>query len=344
MTIPGIDRVRRTARRVTNMFVSRAMILLYHRVAELPQDPQLLCVSPSHFIEHLQVIRRWGRTIQLGKLDQVLQGVDRRRHMIIVTFDDGYADNFYNAKPLLERYDVPATVFVATGYLRSKREFWYDELEKIFLHTGPLPDTLRLKINERYYEWELGSDANGGESFSDWNVSRKDDPTVRHCIYRTVFQILHPLPDTERQKILEYLAAWAGMDTASRATHRTLLPQELIRLADGGLVEIGSHTVSHPVLSALPVAQQVDEIARSKACLEEMLGHRVASFAYPFGGRSHYTQETVGVVRDAGFDWACSNFAGMVRPNTDRWQLPRFLVRDWDGQEFAHRLSQWFRS
>src|SRR5947209_14606396 len=156
MTIPGIDRVRRTARRVTNMFVCRAMILLYHRVAELPQDPQLLCVSPSHFIEHLQVIRRWGRTIQLGKLDQALQGVDRRRHMIIVTFDDGYADNLYNAKPLLERYDVPATTLIATGYMGCDREFWWDELERLFLQLGKLSETLCLNVNGSSYQWELG--------------------------------------------------------------------------------------------------------------------------------------------------------------------------------------------
>jgi peptidoglycan/xylan/chitin deacetylase (PgdA/CDA1 family) len=347
MNIRGIERLQRMARRVMNLFVPQAIILLYHRVIDLPSDPQLLCVSPRHFAEHLRVLQRCGRTIQVKALGEALQSRNRGDYAIIVTFDDGYADNLYNAKPLLERYDVPATVFVTTGYLGSKREFWYDDLERILLHTGPLPETLGLKVNDRCYEWELGSSECNQEadrSHHQWNVSRKDNPTLRHRLYRSLFEILHPLPDGKRQEVLNYLAGWAGMDTMHRPTHRTLLPEEVVQLADGGLVEIGSHTVSHPVLSTLPGNAQMDEISPSKARLEEILGHRVMSFAYPFGGRSHYTQETVGVVRDAGFDWACSNFAGMVRPDTDRWQLPRFLVRDWDGQEFAHRLSQWFRS
>jgi peptidoglycan/xylan/chitin deacetylase (PgdA/CDA1 family) len=117
----------------------------------------------------------------------------------------------------------------------------------------------------------------------------------------------------------------------------------MIRLADGGLIEIGSHTLSHPVLAALPVAAQIDEISGSKARLEQLLGHPVTSFAYPFGGRSHYTDQTVAAVREAGFEWACSNFAGMVWPSTDRWQLPRLLVRDWDGDQFARNLEGWIR-
>lgn len=178
-------------------------------------------------------------------------------------------------------------------------------------------------------------------NYREWNVARKDNPTARHNLYRSLFEVLHPLPDGERQEVLNYLAAWAGMDTIHRPSHRTLLPEELVRLAAGGLVEIGSHTVSHPVLSTLPLVNQKDEISQSKHHLEAILGHPIVSFAYPFGGRSHYTAQTVAIVRDAGFKWACSNFAGVVRPGTDRWQLPRFLVRDWDGDQFVHQLEGW---
>jgi len=341
----GIGRLRRTARRVTNMFVPHAIILLYHRVSELPLDPQLLCVTPQHFAEHLEVIRDCGRTIQVKALGEALQHRSSGRCSVVVTFDDGYADNLYNAKPLLERFDIPATVFVTTGYVGSKREFWYDDLERILLHAGPLPETLRLKLSDHWYQWELGAQVACGEAGDagtrEWNVSRKENPTVRHGLYRSLFQILQPLPDTERQKILKKLASWAGMDTIHRRTHRTLTPQEVIGLADGGLVEIGSHTVTHPVLSALPLIAQRAEMDGSKACLEEILGRPVASFAYPFGGRSHYTEQTVAAVREAGFERACSNFAGTVRRGTDRWQLPRFLVRDWDGGEFARNLEDW---
>jgi peptidoglycan/xylan/chitin deacetylase (PgdA/CDA1 family) len=324
------------------MFLSRAIILLYHRVAEVTSDPQLLCVSRRNFAEHLEIIRKRGRAVQVKALGRALNNGDRGQCVVIVSFDDGYADNLHNAKPLLERHDVPATVFVTTGYLGSDREFWYDDLERILLRTGHLPKTLQLRINNDCYQWELGSAARCDEgAHRDWNMSRKDNPTLRHGVYRSLFQILQPLPDPERQKVMDDLTAWAGMDTVGRSTHRTLLPGELAQLADGGLIEIGSHTVSHPVLAALHPDAQMNEISRSKAHLEEILGYTVTSFAYPFGGRSHYTQQTVSAVREAGFDWACSNFGGLVYPDTDRWQLPRFIVRDWDGDQFARALEGW---
>ena len=347
MTVRGIGRLRQIARRVTNTFVPRAIILLYHRVVELPSDPQLLCVTPRNFADHLEIIRKRGLAVQVKGLGQTLYNRNRGQRAVIVSFDDGYADNLYYAKPLLQRYDVPATVFVTSGYLGAKREFWYDDLERLLLHNGHLPETLFLRINDRCYQRDLGSAAAGNDlsrNHSGWSMAHKDDPTPRHSLYRSLFQILQPLPDQERQHIIDDLAAWAGRDSIQRPTHRTLLPEELTRLADGGLVEIGAHTVSHPVLSALPADAQAHEISRSKTRLEEILGHTVASFAYPFGARSHYTEQTVAAVRAAGFEWACSNFGGIVGPATDRFQLPRFLVRDWDGDEFDRRLGDWLFS
>ena len=348
MKVRGIGRLRGIARRVTNAFVPRAIILLYHRVIDLRSDPQLLSVSPKHFAEHLELMRERGRTIQVKALGEALRYENGGRCFLIVSFDDGYADNLYNAKPLLERYDIPATVFVSTGYLGSKREFWYDGLERILLHAGPLPERLRLSVNDRLYRWELGPAIVGHErvhrNSRDWNVCRKDDPTTRHSLYRLLCQILQPLPDGERQKVVDDLAVWAGVDATHRRTHRTLCPEEIIRLADGGLVEIGSHTVSHPMLSQLPLAAQMDEISQSKSRLEEILRHTIKSFAYPFGGSAHYTNETAAAVREAGFEWACSNFAGIVHPGTDHWQLPRFVVRDWDGVQFARALEGWINA
>ena len=112
-------------------------------------------------------------------------------------------------------------------------------------------------------------------------------------------------------------------------------------LAQGGLIEIGAHTVTHSVLAALTPSSQREEIKESKRFLEELLGRKVASFAYPYGRRCDYSEQSVALVREAGFAHACSNFAGVVGRNSDLFQLPRVQVRDWDGDEFAGRLSAW---
>ena len=347
MRVPGLGRLRWGMRSVTtNLFVPRAIMLLYHRVTELESDPQLLSVSRKHFAEHLEVVRKVGEPTRLIALDESFDG-KAGRPRVVLTFDDGYADNLHHAKPLLERYDVPATVFVASNYVKVQNEFWQDELDKIFLQPGEVPRTLQFDINGRSYDFELGKSSRYDQQTYDkhrnWSVSRKDDPTARHGVYRALFDLLFPLSVQERQKQLNHLLAWAGMGSAARPTHRPLSRSEVIQLAAGGLVEVGSHTVNHPVLSRIPQREQAVEISGSKAHLEEILGSPVTSFAYPYGGRTHYTDETVAAVRDAGFKRACSNFSGIVRRRTDPWQLPRFLVRDWPGDEFMARLRGWLR-
>jgi len=263
---------------------------------------------------------------------------------VVVTFDDGYADNFHKAKPILERYDVPATYFITIGAIGNEREFWWDELDKMLLQSGTLPVELRLNINGRAYSWELGEAAYYSEAelqlHRSWRT-QEDAPSARHSLYRALWQILHSLTTDERQKVLDELLMWAGIKSVSRASHRTLSLDEMAALAQGGLIEIGAHTVNHPSLSALPAASQRDEIRQSKNRLEEILGRPVTSFAYPFGKRGDYTSETVDIVQEVGFTCACSNIAGAVGRATDRYQLPRIYVQDCDGDKFAKLLSKW---
>jgi peptidoglycan/xylan/chitin deacetylase (PgdA/CDA1 family) len=133
--------MRRLRTRLTGRW---GMILLYHRVCESPLDPWQLSVTPRHFAQHLEVIRRKWRPMPLGPLVRALREGQRLERAVAVTFDDGYADNLLAAKPLLERYDIPATVFVATGCLEGGWGFWWDELESLLLRAGELPPTLDL--------------------------------------------------------------------------------------------------------------------------------------------------------------------------------------------------------
>src|SRR5690242_345176 len=129
----GAHRARRLARRIQRYirhpFSTPALVLMYHRVVALASDPQLLGVSPGNFAEQLEVLRKTARPIPLAHMVESLRKGQPAQRSVVLTLDDGYADNHVNARPLLERYEVPATVFVTAGHLSSDRELWWDELD-----------------------------------------------------------------------------------------------------------------------------------------------------------------------------------------------------------------------
>jgi len=323
MRIRGLGRLRVVAGKIQNRLSPGTLILLYHRVAELPLDPLLLSVTPSHFEEHLQVLARITKPLSLRTLVRSLQANEVTPHGVVVTFDDGAADNLHNAKPLLERYNIPATVFVATEYSKGEREFWWDELERLLLASPELPESLHLELNGTSVNWSA-------------NDSREQ-------LYQQLGDSLRLLPSAKRFDILRKLQQWSGRGATPRSTHRALSHDEIRQLAGGGLVEIGAHTVTHPVLSAIPRAQQQQEISESKTQLEQILNQPVVSFAYPYGTRDDYTRDSVELVKQTNFSCACSNFKGVVQPRTSLYELPRFVVRDWNGEEFERHLRGWFR-
>lgn len=312
---------------------------MYHRVAELTLDPHSLSVTPQHFAEHLEVLRKYSRPTGLKQLSRMLrEGRPPRRH-VVITFDDGYTDNLYNARPLLERFDIPATVFVTTGHINNEQEFMWDELERLLLLPGRLPEVLSLKIHGSVRDWRLGGAMNYSaqdlQRDRGWTVTQSDDPSPRHALYRSLHPMLKPLPHAEQLEVLDQLRALAGVEAAGRETHRTMTTEEVLHLAGGGLIEVGSHTVTHPVLSEIPAALQREEIRRSKSQLEEILGHAVESFAYPFGC---YTDETARLVEEAGYGCACTTVPDIVWSGSRLYHLPRIDVGDWNGDEFAARV------
>jgi peptidoglycan/xylan/chitin deacetylase (PgdA/CDA1 family) len=346
MRIRGMGRLRRVGSWIGNRLGSRALILLYHRVVDSESpDPFLLSVTPQRFAEQIAILRERGPLMTLHQLSQALRDGKLTRRASVITFDDGYANNAYCAKPLLERYDVPATVFVTTGYVDRNREFWWDELERLLLQPGKLPETLELRVNGTRSHWELGDAAvykeNDYSRQRSWSV-QQEEPGPRQRLYRSLYQLLRPLADNYRRELLDTLASWAGHQTSIRRTHRALSTHEVVELARGDLVEIGAHTVTHPALAELSLAAQRIEIQESKKRLEEILGHTVMSFAYPFGSRRHYTPETAAIVQELGFSSACAGFPGLVGPGSDCFQLPRCVMRNWNGDDFAKRLGEWY--
>jgi peptidoglycan/xylan/chitin deacetylase (PgdA/CDA1 family) len=321
------------------------LILLYHRVAPVSADPWALNVTPSHFAEHLKVLSGSGANIvPLSRIAQAIRENDQeflkpRRgtpRPIALTFDDGYADNLYQAKPLLEQYDAPATVFVATDNVNSGAPFWIDTLEKVFLGKHPLPEELDLSVSGRRFLRKLGTETAPTGSWRAWERPR----TTREALYVELYETLVRFPDAERRTATTALWEWAGLDESTlQKEQHPLTAAEVKQLAAGELVDIGAHTVTHPCLAARTLTEQREEINRGRAEITALTGRVPTAFAYPYGRPAlDYTPDTVALVREAGFDCACSNFSGPTSKGSAAYELPRIQVQDWNGTEFACRL------
>ena len=344
---PYLHRLERRFRRIRNKFVATDIILLYHRVSNVSHDPQLMCVAPDRFDQHMAVVRERATPISLENLSHSLRTNRVPPRRVVVTFDDGYADNLINAKPVLEKYNVPTTVFIPAGNIGQKRGFSWDVLEKIFLYPGSLPEKLAITAEGQSFAWNLGGMAVYCDDqflqYKDWHVEKQFNPTLRHTLYCLLCELLRSLDIAERDRLTNELIVWSGLGSSARSTAPIMSEDEIRKLIDGDLIRVGAHTVMHPLLAGIPEDSQRKEIQSGRNILESIVGHPVTSFAYPYGGRSQYSRQTVRFVQQAGFSCACSNYPGVVWNNSNPFELPRHVVRNWNGDEFARRLEEWFR-
>jgi peptidoglycan/xylan/chitin deacetylase (PgdA/CDA1 family) len=323
-----------------------AIVLMYHRVADLASDPQRLAVGLEHFDQQMDILSRSYTVLTAGRLAESLA---RRRRIpersVVVTFDDGYADTLLGAKPILSSHSVPATLFVSSDYLGGDTEFWWDEVERIALGPGHLPARLELEAGDARFRRDLETGSPSGEagvrSPVAWDVTM-EPVTERQRLYLALREFILPLSPAERASALESLRAQCGTGEAVRSSHRPLTEDELRELAAGDLVEIGAHTRSHALLASRTPDEQRDEIAGGKAALERVCGCGVRLLSYPYGDAGSFTEASMAIARDAGFLGAFSTRFGVVLPWTDRLRIPRCPTEDVGAPEFARRLEAWF--
>jgi peptidoglycan/xylan/chitin deacetylase (PgdA/CDA1 family) len=156
-----------------------------------------------------------------------------------------------------------------------------------------------------------------------------------------IHQILQPLKPSDRNQAITELFAQADVDPMGRPDYRPLTTDELIQLAQSDLVDIGVHTVTHPLLSVMSQDDQSAEIVGSRQKLEAILGISVETFSYPYG---NFTPETVEIVEAAGFEGALTTEENVVEVGKNFFRLGRFGVGDWNGDRFKHKLDEFFRS
>jgi peptidoglycan/xylan/chitin deacetylase (PgdA/CDA1 family) len=323
MRFPGLKAFKRSGRQLRARFSDHALILGYHRIAKVAYDPYRICVSPQEFESQLEIIKRYTHPISLSELvGNIQRGVILKR-AVVLTFDDGYADFFHQARPLLEQYDIPAAVFVVAGCLGQV--FWWDRLQNLmdqFEYNSEVFISLSRDVR-----WNSKSQLVKGNLPSNY----------RSKTIFAIYRYLKDLHSEEREKVMGDIEALVG--TGARKSEKlplTMTAAELKELAAGGLVEVGSHSLSHPWISRMSVEDQQLEIRQSKFMLEDIVGKKVKLFSYPNGSLS---KETPRLVQQAGYTAACISAPAVVHKRSNLFQLPRFWSQNLEEIEFKRWLT-----
>ena len=300
----------------------RLSTLIFHRVLAEPDPLFPQEVDRPRFDLICGWIRHWFNVLPLDEAAARLKERTLPPRAMAITFDDGYEDNASVALPVLQRHGLPATFFVATGFLDGGR-MWNDTVIEAIRRTAKA--TLDLR------------DVSAG-SFGSYDVATAEAKrsAIGHILLKAKY-----LPPAERQAFGETLARLAG---ATLPTNLMMSTRQVRLLADSGM-QVGAHTVSHPILARLGDEQAYAEIERSKSFLEERLDKPVTLFAYPNGKPGiDYGPAAVAGARTAGFAAAMSTAWGAAGPDSEIFQLPRFTPWDRSRLRFGARLLANLRS
>jgi peptidoglycan/xylan/chitin deacetylase (PgdA/CDA1 family) len=321
-----------------------ALVLMYHRVAEPDTDIWDLAVSPAHFEQQLRVLQQLGTVIPATELAERLQSQTLKRRSIVITFDDGYLDNYLTASPLLARYQLPATFFIVSGQVGLTQEFWWDELVSLLLLTEHLPAAFSLALpGEASFTADLRAEQHLTpklrQQHQHWRANEETPPTQRAALYYQLWEYIKPLPAPAQQQVLQQLRTWAGQLAGARPAFQSVSLPQLRELSTNPLFTIGAHTVTHPALACHPAAVQTHELAAGRQALHETIGLPINLVAYPYGSHS---SETAIIAAQLGFKAAFTTKAQAVTPTTAVHRMGRFQVNNWNGAEFKRCLNQWF--
>lgn len=317
-------------------------MLLYHRVAEPHSDIWDLAVEPARFEQQLHILKNIGNVTTANELADRLIKQTLHRRSIVITFDDGYVDNYLAAKPLLEQYKLPATFFIASGNLGQHKEFWSDELDYYILFAEQVPPVFSRTINGQLvtinldYEQRLTEDLI--QKHRQWKAYKEAPPSRRAAMYYKLWELLKPLPYAEQQRELHHIREWAGLPLGSRPEYHSMSLEQVRELSANSLFTMGAHTVTHPALANHAPAFQRQEMLASQQALTQMSSREVSLLAYPYG---NHTQETTLIAADTGFKAAFTTAEQVITHRTDPYQMGRFQVANWNGKEFLRRLQQW---
>jgi len=277
----------------------QAGILIYHRVSPAKNDWYPPPINPTLFEREIEY---FCRTYEIITLDNLARCLQNRKSLpekaIVITFDDGNKDNYLCAYPILKKYHAPATIFLSTGSIGTNNPFWWNKVDYT-IRNAPL---VELTLNE-IGTYSLKSIENRSKSaFS-------------------IIEKLSELDEKQKNLIIDNLISISGINIPANLSKERILSWNDVQEMSSENISFGAHSVTHPILTRIPLEQARWEIIQSKKDIEEKTGRAVTAFAYPNG---IYNNEVINIVKENAFNCAVIvNPGKLINSKTDPYQLNR---------------------
>ena len=265
-----------------------AAVIMYHGVCSRSDMPEEINfhVTPEEFERHMRLLKSRYPVISLDELVERLAQGRDLGKSVVLTFDDGYQNNALHVAPVLRRYHLPGTIFLTTAFIGSPN--W-------------------LPLNELYALWAAGK------------IPSAEVGGLRERIRLSPASSTAALVEDIRQRSQQ-------LDRAVFAESFAMLSWDEVRELDGAEITFGSHTQTHCSMAAEPMPVRSRELKESREIMERELGHKVSTFAYPYGRPPYINHDTKALIQEAGYSCALLTESALVTPQTDPYRISRICL------------------
>ena len=292
-------------------------VLNYHRIDD-PYAPEFhtlrinVSATQEDFAQQMDFVGKNYNVVNCKRLVSFINGeTELPPNAALITFDDGYLDNYTNAYPVLVERGLPAIIFLTSGFIGTNKPFYWDYISYCFYKTAKNGANLPL----------IGT--------QNW-----DDVASRERVLLQWIEALKRIPEVQKSEYVSQIAELLEVNVPESAFEKLILNWDQVRvMSRSGLIEFGVHSVNHPILTRVPINEASREICESKRKIEEETGHTVNAIAYPNGGVADFSQPVIQASKEAGLDVAFSHIPGPTRYSTvkkEPFSIRRIFLAHYD--------------
>jgi peptidoglycan/xylan/chitin deacetylase (PgdA/CDA1 family) len=275
------------------LWANSLTVVNYHRIddpyrKDFDSFKPNVSATPQDFAHQMEYLAKWFNVVSLKNIVEWLDGHrELPPYAALITFDDGYLDNYTSAFPVLRKYNFPALIFLTTGHIGTDTPFYWDMAAYCFSHTE-----------------------NDHVTFPDGHVESWSDQKQLERVSKNWIEFMKTLPQAEKQIYVENLPVLLGASVPAGFFQKLMMDWTQVREMQKGGIEFGAHTMHHPILTRISLEGVREEVVGSKSRIEEELGKQVLGFAYPNGQASDLNEGIERIVAESGIRAAFTLLSG----------------------------------